>query len=117
MEKIKTMLLEMLWNLKRQGKKIVVYGAGGGMTNTLLNYLGLNQDLIDYAVDINRLKQGLFLPKSRIGIYSPEKLMENNPDYVLITAWNYVDEIIQQQSAYRERGGKFILPLPKPRIL
>jgi len=116
-QEIKKTTVELLRDIKRQGKKIAVYGAGGGMTNTFLNYLGINKEIIDFAVDYNKLIQGHYMPGNGIGIFSPDKLIEEMPDYVLITVWNYWQEIVQQQAEYFKRGGKFIVPLPEPKII
>ena len=109
-------LLAMLDDLKRQGKRIAGYGAPA-KGNTLLNYCGIGCDRLEYLVDRNPLKQGLYSPGMHIPIVGPEKLAQEPPDYLLLLAWNFADEIMQQQRAFRERGGKFIIPIPKPEIL
>lgn len=107
----KRRLLEFLIEAKREGKRIVGYGAPG-KGNTLLNYCGIRTDFIDYTVDRNPHKQGNYLPGSRIPICSPDRIMEDQPDYVLILPWNLRDEISRQMSGIREWGGKFVVPIP-----
>jgi SAM-dependent methyltransferase len=112
----KRKLLHFLINAKREGKRIVGYGAPG-KGNTLLNYCGIRTDFIDYTVDRNIHKQNNFLPGSRIPIKSPEQILVDKPDYVLILPWNLKDEITQQMSAVREWGGKFVVPIPEVTVL
>jgi hypothetical protein len=107
----KRKLLEFLIEAKRDGKRIVGYGAPG-KGNTLLNYCGIRTDFLDYTVDRNPHKQGNFLPGSRIPIESPDRIMADKPDYVLILPWNLRDEISKQMSGIREWGGKFVVPIP-----
>ena len=84
---------------------------------TLLNYCGLGPDVIDYVVDRNSHKQGLYMPGVQLPIGPPTLLTERPPDYLLILAWNLADEITRQQAAYRAAGGRFILPIPEVRVI
>jgi SAM-dependent methyltransferase len=116
-ETIKRRLLEMLVNLKIDGKRLAVYGAAGGMATTMLSYVGIDNILIDYAIDANPYKQGRYTTGSRLKIFPPSILLEDRPDVVLLLAWNYAAEIFNQHHTYREEGGKFILPIPAPVII
>jgi hypothetical protein len=109
-------LLRLLDELKGRGKRIAGYGAPA-KGNTLLNFCGVGADRLEYLVDRNALKHGLFSPGMHIPIVGPERLAADPPDYLLLLAWNFADEIIQQQNAFRERGGKFILPIPEPKVI
>ena len=107
----KRKLLEFLIDAKRHGKSVVGYGAPG-KGNTLLNYCGIRTDFVDFTVDRNPYKQGKFLPGTHIPIYSPGRLEEARPDYVLILPWNLKDEIVKQLSGIRSWGGQFVVPIP-----
>jgi SAM-dependent methyltransferase len=109
-------LVELLRDLKSQGRSIAAYGAAAKGT-TLLNYCGLGASELDYVVDRSPLKQGLLTPGTRLPICAPEKLVETMPDYVLLLVWNFADEVMAQQAEYRRRGGQFIVPVPDPRIV
>ncbi len=113
---IRKSLRKLLFDLKEKNKKIAAYGAAAKAT-TLLTYAGIDSKTIDYVVDLNKFKQGKYLDGSHIPIYPPEQLMIDKPDYVLLLAWNYVDEIMQQQKEYKESGGHFILPLPEVKTI
>lgn len=115
-ERLKADLLELLRGLRAEGKTIAAYGAAAKGA-TLINYVGIGPDLVDFVVDRNAFKQGRYMPGQRLPIFAPERLLQAMPDYVLLLAWNFADEIREQQSAYAAAGGRFILPLPEPRVL
>lgn len=111
----KRALLSFLIQARREGKRIVGYGAPG-KGNTLLNYCGIRTDFLDYTVDRSPHKQGNFLPGSRIPIYEPDRIRQTRPDYVLILPWNLKDEIMQQTSYIRQWNGRWIVPIPKVEV-
>ena len=108
-------LLEFLIGAKRRGKSIAGYGAPG-KGNTLLNYCGIRTDFLDYTVDRNPYKHGRFTPGTHIPIHPPEKILETQPDYVLILPWNLKDEIMEQMSAVQGWGGQFVVPIPDVKV-
>ena len=115
-ERIRTELRELLEGLRKDGASIAGYGAAA-KGSTLLNFTGVDGALIDYVVDRNVHKHGRFMPGVHLPIAPPEKLLEDQPDYVLLVAWNYRDEVMAQQAEYLRRGGRFIVPVPSPEIL
>lgn len=112
----KQALLEFLIKAKREGKTAVGYGAAA-KGNTLLNYCGIRQDFLDYVVDSSPHKQGLYLPGTRLPVYSPEKIRETKPDYVLILPWNLKNEVMEQMAHIRDWGAKFVIPIPLVQVL
>ena len=107
----KTALLGEIDRLRASGRKLAGYGAPAkGMT--LLSYCGIGPERIPYLVDKSPHKQGLLTPGHHIPIRRPEKLLEDQPDVVLLLAWNFTPEIAVQQAEYRRRGGRFLLPIP-----
>jgi len=112
----KRKILEFLITAKRDGKKIVGYGAPG-KGNTLLNYCGIRTDFIEYTVDRNPYKQGKFLPGTHIPIHPPEKIFVTRPDYLFILPWNFKEEIIRQMAPIQEWGGKFAIPIPEMTVV
>ena len=114
--RIREELMTMLRRLKAEGKSLAGYGAPA-KGNTLLNYYGIGTDLLQFLADRNPLKQGKLSPGMHIPVVPAERVLEAQPDYLLILAWNFGDEIMQQQAEYARRGGKFILPIPEPRIV
>ena len=109
-------LRTMLLRLKGQGRRLAGYGAPA-KASTLLELLHVGPDVLDFIVDRSPLKQGRYTPGTHIPIVSPERLLADPPDYVLLLAWNFVEEILAQQASYREGGGRFILPVPEVRVL
>jgi hypothetical protein len=109
-------LVDLLQQLKMQGMTVAGYGAPA-KGNTLLNYCRIGTDLLPYTVDRNPLKVGRFTPGMHIPVLPVETLLARQPDYVLILAWNFADEIMRQQQTYHGRGGRFIIPLPVPEVI
>ena len=109
-------LLEFLIARRREGKRIAGYGAPG-KGNTLLNFCGIRTDLLQYTVDRNPYKQGMFLPGTHIPIKHPEALEQDRPDFILILPWNLKEEIMKQLAHAREWGAKFIIPIPEVQVL
>lgn len=111
----KLSLLDFLVGAKRGGKLVAGYGAPA-KGNTLLNYCGVKEDLVPFTVDRSPHKIGKLLPGARIPILSPEAIAERRPDYILILPWNLRDEIMDQMSAVRNWGGRFVTPIPEVQI-
>jgi SAM-dependent methyltransferase len=109
-------LLELLIEVRREGKTVVGYGAPG-KGNTLLNYCGIRTDLLEYTVDRNPYKQGKFLPGTHIPIYPPDRIEETRPEYVLVLPWNLKRELMAQLSHIQAWGGRLIVPIPRPEIV
>ena len=112
---LRTNLVTLLKRLKSENKRIAVYGASA-KGSTLLNYFGIGAELLDYVVDRSTIKQGRFTPGTHLKIHDPERLLEDKPDYCLLLTWNFAEEILAQQKAYRAQGGKFIIPIPNVRV-
>jgi C-methyltransferase C-terminal domain/Putative zinc binding domain/Methyltransferase domain len=113
---VKLRLTSFLINQKRNGKHIAAYGAAA-KGNTLLNYCGIKNDLIEYVVDANPHKQNKWLPASHIPVVQESHLKEHHPDYVIILPWNLKGEITEQLSYIREWGGKFVIPIPELEVI
>jgi SAM-dependent methyltransferase len=111
-EAVRRELLAFLEQARAEGKRVVAYGAPA-KGNTLLNYCGISTDLVAFTVDRSPHKQGRFLPGSHLPIHPPERILETRPDYVLLLPWNLKDEIVEQMSAVREWGGRFVVPVPE----
>lgn len=110
---LKDKLLSLLRGLKASGKRLAAYGAPA-KGNTLLNYCAIRKDLLEFTVDRSPHKQGLLMPGSHIPIKHPDELLKKMPDYTLVLPWNIMGEIIAQQAQYYRRGGRFIVPIPRP---
>ena len=115
-QRTKDAVIDFLESAKAEGKRVLAYGAPA-KGNTLLNYCGVGTDLIEFTVDRSPVKQGRFLPGSRIPVRAPEALLDAQPDYVLILPWNIRDEIMDKMSAVRDWGGKFVVPIPAVEVL
>jgi 2-polyprenyl-3-methyl-5-hydroxy-6-metoxy-1,4-benzoquinol methylase len=109
-------LLSFLIDAKRRGKRVAGYGAPA-KGNTLLNYCGIGPELLPYTVDRSPYKQGRYLPGVNIPIDQPERILSDQPDYVLILPWNLRDEIMAQLAGIRAWGGKFVTAIPKLEVL
>jgi hypothetical protein len=115
-EELKTSLRDLLFDLKGRQQRVAAYGAAA-KGSTLLNYFQLGREVLDFVVDRNTHKQGLYMPGVRLPIHAPAKLLEEMPSYVVLLTWNFADEILEQQREYRQRGGRFIIPIPELRVV
>jgi hypothetical protein len=109
-------LIARLDALRASGKRVAGYGAPA-KGNTLLGFLGVGPDRLPYIADRSTLKQGRYTPGAHIPVVAPERILQDQPDYLLVLAWNFADEIMAQQAEYRRRGGRFIVPVPDVRIV
>ena len=115
-EATKRDLLEFLIERRRAGESVVGYGAPG-KGNTLLNYCGIRTDFLDYTVDRNPYKHGMYLPGTHIPIYPPDRIEETKPDYILILPWNLKNEIARQLAYTADWGAKLVVPIPRVQTL
>jgi hypothetical protein len=113
---IRTALRAQLTALRAQGKRIAAYGASA-KGSTLLNYCGLGRETLDFVADRSTYKQGRLTPGSHLPIVAAEELAARQPDYTLLLTWNFAEEILRQQQAYRDAGGRFIVPVPEVRVV
>jgi SAM-dependent methyltransferase len=109
-------LRSLLDGLHAEGRTIAAYGATA-KGSTLVNFAGIGRDTLAFVADRNPHKQGHWTPGTRLPIVPAEALLEQQPDYVLLLAWNFADEIMRQQAEYRRRGGRFIVPIPWPMVV
>lgn len=112
----RTALNALLDDLLRSGKSVAAYGAPA-KGNTLLNYCGIGPDRVPFTVDMNPMKVGRYTPGTHLPVCEVALLLEQQPDYLLILAWNFAREIMAAQSEYRNRGGRFIIPVPRPQVV
>lgn len=113
---LKEELVSLLEECKENGQEVAVYGASAKGA-TLLNFFGIGGDLLAYVVDRSTVKQGMFTPGTHLAILAPEKLLSDLPPYTLLLVWNFAEEVLAQQMAYREKGGKFIIPIPEVKLV
>lgn len=115
-QNVRDELREMLTTLKSAGCSIAGYGAAAKAT-TMMTYVGIDRSHLDFIADLSPVKHFKYMGGNRILIVPPSEIMERMPDYVLILAWNFGREIMQQLHKYAEQGGKFIIPLPEPTVI
>jgi SAM-dependent methyltransferase len=115
-ELVREKLVRLIDSIRARGERVAGYGAAA-KGSTLLNYCGLDRRHVEFVVDRSPHKQGRCMPGVRVPILAPEALLERRPEYCLLLAWNLAEEILGQQTDYREAGGRFLVPLPEPRVV
>jgi hypothetical protein len=115
-QNLKASLRDLLLQLKRERKRVAGYGAAAKGT-TLLNFFQIGPEMLDFVVDRSTYKQGHYTPGTHLPIFSPDKLMYDKPDYVLLLSWNLANEILEQQRLFRQQGGRFIIPIPELKVV
>jgi SAM-dependent methyltransferase len=115
-EDLRTQLTGLIRELRARGHRVAAYGAAA-KGSTLLNYCGIDCRSIEFVVDRNPHKQGKLMPGVGIPIVPPQYLLATRPDYVLLLTWNFADEILAQQAAFRDIGGRFIIPIPDVHVV
>jgi SAM-dependent methyltransferase len=115
-QNIRSKMRKLLNGKKQKGKTIAAYGAAAKGA-IMLNFIGIGTDVIDYVVDRNIHKQGKYMPGLHIPIFDPSRLVNELPDYVVILPWNFKDEILAQEAGFRNKGGKFVIPIPEPVVV
>ena len=112
----KEKLRNLLMDLKKQGKKIAGMSAPA-KGNTLLTYCKIDTEILDFVTEKAQIKIGKYTPGTHIPVYPDEKLLEDKTEYALLLAWNFAEEIIKNNEKFRKAGGKFIIPIPEPKIV
>jgi hypothetical protein len=112
--KLKTALPEFLHGLKKQGP-LAAYGAAAKGV-VLTNYCRIGPDLLSWVADRSPYKQGKLTPGMHLPVVPAERVLADQPRHLLVLAWNFFDEIVKQQDAYRQAGGKFVVPVPSPQV-
>jgi novobiocin biosynthesis protein NovU/D-mycarose 3-C-methyltransferase len=113
---VRSELPALIRGFRSQGKRVIGYGASA-KGNTLLNCCGLRTADLDYIIDNTPFKQNKLAPGSWIPVRPPETLLADQPDFALLFAWSFADEIIAREQEYQRRGGRFIIPVPSPRVV
>lgn len=113
---LKAALCQEVQTLRKAGNRLAAYGASA-KGSTLLNYCGIGRESLEFVVDRSTYKQGRYMPGVHLPISPPQRLVDDRPDYVLLLTWNFAEEILQQQAAYRAAGGRFIVPVPSVRVV
>jgi methylation protein EvaC len=114
--KHRDVLLSLIKEIKSRGKRIIGYGAPG-RGNTLLNFCNIDTKILDYITDESPTRQGKVTPGTHIPIVPPEIFRREKPDFALMLAWSYMKEILEKEKDYVEKGGRFVVPLPMPKII
>jgi hypothetical protein len=113
---VRSELLAMLAELKADGKRIAGYGAPA-KGSTILNFCGIGPETLEFLADRSELKQGMYSPGTKIPIVSPDTIAAENPDVLLVLAWNFFDEIREQLAEFEAKGGRFLVPIPRPHLV